>query len=123
MSLSDEQLLKHLAYVARVRFKLTVWQWKPGPCGTHARNSLHYLTFPGTDVGRAFDAYGVGAIGRLRMARYARWLRKAHRARLTETIYNGCFTKVSIAHGTNVSPSYWGATTWREHNNHVHVGI
>jgi hypothetical protein len=117
--LTDEQLLKHLAYVARHRFGLTVWQWKPGAVGTHAPGSLHYLTFAGSNIGRAFDAYGRF----LRMARFARWVRKAHGDRLTEGIYNGRFTKLSIKRGRYLNPVYWGAVTWAEHRNHVHIGI
>ena len=124
MSLTDEQMLVHLAKVAQQRFKLTVWQWKPGPCAGHAPGSLHYQCFPHTNVGRAFDAYApMNPLGLLRMARYARWLRKAHKARLTEGIFNGRFTRLSVKHGRDVAPSFWGTATWRAHTNHVHVGI
>lgn len=123
MSLTDEQMLKHLAEVARSRFKLNVWQWKPGAVGSgHAKGSLHNLTFH-DGVGRAFDAYGTGVVGRLRMARYARWLKRAHKARLTEGIFNGRWTHLSVKHGKTVAPSYWGASTWAEHDGHVHVAI
>jgi hypothetical protein len=117
--MTDEQLLKHIARVAHDRFHLTVWQWLPGHVGTHAPGSLHRQTYPGTNVGRAFDAYG----SFLQMARFARWVRKAHRARMTEVIYNGRFTNVSIKRGHDVPASFWGATTWAEHNNHTHIGI
>ncbi len=116
---TDEELLRHLAYVARHKFSLTVWQWKPGHVGQHAPGSLHYLTFPHSSTGRAFDAYGTPH----NMARYARWLRRWHRRRLTEAIFNGRYTRLSIKGGVTVAPWFWGATTWAEHNNHVHVGI
>src|SRR5690242_3343921 len=118
--MTDEQMLRHLAAEARRR-GLTVWQWLPGHVGTHAANSLHNQTYPGTKVGRAFDAYG----SYLRMARYARWLRKFHRRRLTEGIFNGRvpISRLSVKSGGNVRPSFWGVETWREHKNHVHVGI
>lgn len=122
--LTDEQLLRHLAYQARHRFKLTVWQWLPGHVSGHAPGSLHYLTFPGSRTGRAFDAYApMTWRGRWRMARYARWLRRRHRSRLTEGIYNGAHTKLSVGHGRNVGSYYWGAQTWAAHRNHVHCGI
>ncbi|MGZ6587117.1 MAG: hypothetical protein ACXVHX_22740 [Solirubrobacteraceae bacterium] len=117
--LSDERLLIHIAYVARTRFRLNVWQWLPGHVGAHAPGSLHGQRFPGSNVGRAFDAYSYA----IRMARFARWVRRAHGHRMTEVIYNGRFTKVSIKHGQTVSPSFWGAETWAEHRNHVHIGI
>jgi hypothetical protein len=122
--LSDKELLIHLAHVAEHRFGLTVWQWLPGPCHGHAPGSLHYQTFPASRVGRAFDACApMTWRGRRRMARYARWVKRTHGSRLTEGIYNGAYTKLSIKRGHTYSPSIWGAQTWAAHRNHVHVGI
>lgn len=121
--MTDKELLVHLAKVARTKYKLTVWQWLPGHVGSHAPGSLHGLTFPGSHVGRAFDAYG----SRWRMARFARHCKKVHGERLTEGIFNygrlGSRWNLSIKHGHHVSPAYWGPVTWTNHKNHVHVGI
>jgi hypothetical protein len=118
--MTGEELLVHVAHVAAHRFGLVVWQWLPGPCSGHAPDSLHYQRFRAAPHrGRAFDAYRSS----LRQARYARWLRRTHKHRLTECIYNGRFTKVSIHQGHDVPPSFWGSATWTAHRNHVHVGI
>lgn len=109
-----ERRLKLAARRARL-LGLTVWQWKPGPVGSHAPNSLHNLTFA-DGVGCAFDAYGK------RMGAFALWCR-LHRSWFTEVIYNGRVVKVSIKHGRHVPHSYWGAETWVAHRNHVHCGI
>lgn len=117
--MTDEQLMKHIVRVARTKYRLHVWQWLPQHVGGHSAHSLHYQKFPGTNTGRAFDAYRTS----LSQARYARWLRRHHKARLTEVIYNGLWTKVSIKNGRDVPHSTWGAATWQAHTNHVHVGI
>jgi hypothetical protein len=121
--MTDVQLLRHIADVARHRFGLHVWQWLPGPVGGHSATSLHYQAFPAHRTGRAFDAYGTGVLGRLREARFARWLKKSHKARLTEGIYHGRWTTLSIKRGHTVPSSYWGLATWDAHKTHVHVAI
>lgn len=118
-------LLRHLARVARgAPYRMHVWQWLPGNVGAHSAGSLHNRVFVETNIGRAFDAYSNGRIGKsLTMAVYARHLRKHYRSQLTECIYNGRWTKVSIKSGQNVHPSYWGKATWDAHKSHVHVAI
>jgi hypothetical protein len=85
----------------------------------HSPTSLHEQTFPGTKVGRAFDAYRSS----IPQARYARHLRRHYVPLLTEAIYNGRWTKLSIKDGKHVDPSYWGADVWAAHRDHVHVAI
>ena len=118
--LEGERLLKAIAHTARTRYGLTVWQWLPGEVGTHAPGSLHGQVFPGTNVGRAFDAYGSW----LRMFRFARWVRK-NAPQVTEGIFNTGLGNgsLSIKHGRRVSAFYWGSVVWAEHKNHVHIGV
>ena len=117
--MTDEARLRHIAYVARIRFGLTVWQWKPGHVGQHAPGSLHYQTFR-DGTGRAFDIYGP----RWREARFLRWLRRTGNDKhLTEGIFNGIVFKLSVKHGQRVPSSYWGAQTWAAHRNHIHIAV
>jgi hypothetical protein len=118
--LQGEALLNHLAYLA-ARYGLTVWQWKgKGEVGQHSANSLHFQTYV-DGIGRAFDAYGPS----MRMRSYAWHLRIVYGRRLSEGIHN-CGVpggNLSVKNGENVPASFWGATTWDNHTNHVHVGI
>lgn len=106
-----EALLKHLAYVARDGFGVTVWQWLPGHVGSHSEHSLHNQRFP-DGVGKAFDAYGPNMRG------FARWCDR-YAPQLDELIFN---PGVSRKNGVRVPTSYWGSETWLAHTNHVHVG-
>jgi hypothetical protein len=78
--------------------------------GSHASNSYHYL-------GRACDvASGDYAL----MNRAAKWINDNMLSVLTEGIHN---PGLSIKNGARVDPSYWGAATWAEHQNHIHVAV
>lgn len=116
--MAGKALLDHLQALAG-RYGLTVWQRLPGQVGHHAPGSLHYMTFPGTNSGRAFDAYGPA----WRMRAYAWHLRVFYKTRLAEGIYSGAQRgrNLSVKHGRNVPASYWGDATWSGHANHVHV--
>lgn len=115
--MQGEELLKHLAKVAE-ECGLTVWQWLPGHVGAHAPGSLHLQTFPGTNVGRAFDAFGPYH----KMVKY-RWYIRHHHPYLTEGIYNLWWFPLSIKYGKRVKSSFWGRTTWLDHKSHIHIGI
>jgi hypothetical protein len=145
-TLTGERLLTYLAARARRKpFHLHVWQWKGhGPVGTHAPGSFHSQTFP-DGIGKAFDAYSAqfskGADGKLakraglkpgsqivatvRMGLYARACRRAHEPHITELIHNSPIPglSASVKNGASVSASFWGAETWAEHRNHVHVAV
>lgn len=118
--MTGEKLLVHLADVAKNRYHLTVWQWLPGHVGGHAANSLHNKTFPHSEKGRAFDAFGSW----INMYRFARHIRRSH-PNVTEGIWNSG-TKLgylSRKNGQHVKPSFWGSATWKAHKGHVHVGV
>lgn len=91
----------------------------------HSAGSLHKeLCAPGRKTRRAFDASSsLTVVGKLRMARFARHMRANHKEELTEFIYNGRFTHVSIKNGRDVDPSFWGEKTWLAHNNHCHCAV
>lgn len=114
-----EELLEHLAHIARKKYRLHVWQWLPGHVGSHAPGSLHGKTFPGSKTGRAFDAYG----NFIQMARFARHCRRSHANQLLEGIHNSKFGSLSIKNGKKVPSSFWGLQTWLQHKGHVHVGV
>jgi hypothetical protein len=118
--LGGERLLNAIAHTARTKYGLTVWQWLPGEVGTHAPGSLHGQTFSGTNVGRAFDAYGSW----IRMYRFSRWVRR-NAPQVTEGIFNTGMGagNLSIKRGSRVSASFWGPVVWAEHKNHVHIGV
>jgi hypothetical protein len=122
-SLRGEQLLNALAHTARTKFGLTVWQWLPGHVGQHAPGSLHGQTFPGTNVGRAFDAYGPSES----MFHFAQWVAH-HTPQVTEGIYQsnyGTNHSLSIKNGVRQGDpvGFWGDAVWAEHTNHVHIGV
>jgi hypothetical protein len=145
-TLTGEPLLKYLAARAHKKpFHLHVWQWKGhGPVGVHAPGSFHSQTYP-DGTGKAFDAFSaqwrVTASGTLakkagvrpwsvvkayvRMGLYARACRRAHGPHITELIHNSPIPglSASIKNGANVSSFFWGAETWSEHRNHVHVAV
>jgi hypothetical protein len=54
------------------------------------------------------------------MPAFASWVRTNYGARILELIHNPGF---SMKNGKDVPPSFWGASTWAAHRNHVHVAI
>lgn len=79
----------------------------------HAPNSLH-------NSGRAVDVtfpkpQGMDAFANMLVAQYGAQA-------FTELIWNGPHP-VSIKNGRQVPPSFWGASTWANHKDHVHIGI
>jgi hypothetical protein len=78
--------------------------------GTHAGGSYHYL-------GEAADVAGDSGT----MFRAASWIGSSGLARqLTEGIHN---PNLSVKYGHNVPSSYWGAATWGQHLNHIHMAV
>lgn len=77
--------------------------------GHHAANSLHYLD-------EAVDLSGPSAV----MLRAAQWIGSTFGRELAEGIHN---PNLSVHSGHVVPPSFWGAQTWAEHANHIHVGV
>lgn len=77
--------------------------------GTHAAGSYHYK-------GQAVDIGGDSAT----MNRAAAWIKGAMGKRLTEGIHN---PNLSIKGGQNVPSSFWGASTWANHANHIHLAV
>lgn len=77
--------------------------------GKHAAGSYHYK-------GEAVDIGGPAAL----MNQAAAWIAKTMGGGLTEGIHN---PNLSIAGGRRVTPSYWGASTWAEHSNHIHLAV
>jgi hypothetical protein len=75
--------------------------------GTHAAHSLHYQ-------GRAADLAGpdMDGIGARIAERFT--------SRLTEGIHN---PTLSVKNNSHASPSIWGASTWDEHRNHIHLAV
>lgn len=79
--------------------------------GGHAANSYHYR---GEAVDLASGDYGL-------MNRAARWIARSSLARsLAEGIHN---PGLSIKNGRSISPGFWGATTWGNHANHIHLAV
>jgi hypothetical protein len=78
--------------------------------GGHADGSYHYL-------GEAADIAGDSAT----MLRAASWIGSSGLARsLTEGIHN---PNLSVKFGKGVPSSYWGAATWAQHLNHIHMAV
>ncbi len=86
--------------------------------GEHAENSYHYL-------GRAADiASGDYSL----MNKAAAWINSSGLwQHLTEGIHNPGTESgsdlLSVKDQKKVPPSYWGAETWAEHTNHIHVAV
>lgn len=78
--------------------------------GGHAANSYHYR-------GLAADISGTPQA----MARASRYIRSSGVwRRLLEGIHN---PGLSVKNGQNVPPSFWGANTWADHMDHIHLAI
>lgn len=78
--------------------------------GNHAKNSLHYS---GNAVDLASGNYPY-------MNQAAAWIRKRFGRSLAEGIHN---PNLSIKSGQPVSPGFWGADTWAQHANHIHLAV
>jgi hypothetical protein len=77
--------------------------------GGHAAHSYHYR-------GMAVDIGGSPAL----MDRAAAWIGQHMGASLLEGIHN---PNLSIKDGKTVPPSFWGASTWAAHMNHIHMAM
>lgn len=77
--------------------------------GRHAANSYHYR-------GMAADIGGPPGL----MNQAAAWIARVLGSSLTEGIHN---PNLSIASGQHVPPSHWGASTWAEHADHIHMAV
>jgi hypothetical protein len=78
--------------------------------GTHAKNSYHYQ-------GEAVDLGGTPGV----MNAAANYIKQTGLyKRLTEGIHN---PNLSVKFGQNVDPGYWGASTWGQHLNHIHIAV
>lgn len=76
--------------------------------GTHATNSYHYR-------GEAVDLVASSPV----MYSAAAWVISSGLYRtLLEGIHN---PNLSVQNGAQVSPAVWGAATWAEHVNHIHL--
>jgi hypothetical protein len=75
--------------------------------GTHARHSYHGL-------GMAVDIGGNPAL----MQSAGAWIAATMGGKLLEGIHN---SSLSIKDGKAVKPGYWGAPTWAQHLNHIHI--
>jgi hypothetical protein len=80
--------------------------------GTHAANSLHYS-------GQAVDLEHGSSFGYLNKA--SEWIKSSglYQA-LAEGIHN---PNLSVKDGKLVSSGFWGATTWADHIDHIHLGV
>lgn len=76
--------------------------------GGHAENSLHY-------EGRAADL----AASSTYMLKAAAWIHQNLTPALTEGIHN---PNLSVKYGHDVPAGYWGASTWADHLDHIHLG-
>lgn len=107
--------LVQLGHIAQNRFHLRVSEhpaFGGVTPGVHARNSWHYK-------GRAFDASG--SIDNMR--NFAAFVRAHYGAHVLELIHNSPKGGISMANGKDISSSYWGAATWANHRNHVHLAM
>jgi hypothetical protein len=78
--------------------------------GGHAANSYHYR-------GLAADISGTPTA----MARASSYLRRSGLTRaLLEGIHN---PGLSVKNGRPVPPSFWGAGTWADHGDHIHLAL
>lgn len=77
--------------------------------GTHAKGSYHYRGMA-VDIGGSPDL----------MNQAAGWISQNMAGSLAEGIHN---PNLSIKNGKAVDPSFWGATTWAGHANHIHLAI
>jgi len=77
--------------------------------GGHAANSYHYRGMA-VDIGGAVDV----------MRRAAAYIKRSMGASLTEGIHN---PNLSVKDGKSVPSSFWGATTWANHANHIHLAV
>jgi hypothetical protein len=75
----------------------------------HASGSYHYR-------GMAADLGGAGPL----MNRAASWIGSTMGASLLEGIHN---PNLSIKNGQVVPPGSWGAKTWAQHANHIHMAM
>jgi hypothetical protein len=75
----------------------------------HAVGSFHYAH-------RAADISGLPKS----MNRFTKWVAVHHTPRLAELIHN---PNGSVKNRTHVDKSFWGATTWAAHANHVHLAV
>jgi len=81
--------------------------------GTHATDSLHYQ-------GRAADlASPTDAAGLKYMIDASGWIKQKMGAALAEGIHK---PNLSIKDGSGVPASFWGASTWDDHWDHIHLG-
>jgi hypothetical protein len=65
-------------------------------------------------IGEAVDIAGPPGL----MSAAASWIKTHLGSQLLEGIHN---TGLSIKNGANVPPSFWGARTWAQHANHIHL--
>lgn len=84
--------------------------------GSHASGSYHYL-------GRAVDLAPAGGMTPANVAymnKAAKWINKTMSGLLTEGIHN---PGLSVKDKKRVPSSFWGAATWQEHLNHIHLAM
>jgi SLT domain-containing protein len=98
--------VQHAIDVMTKRFPLRVTSTTGGQ---HAANSYHYK-------GEAVDLAGTASV----MNRAAAFAKRVFGTQLLEGIHN---PNLSIKNGKPVAPSFWGATTWAGHRNHIHLAL
>lgn len=88
-----------------------------GVSPVHSATSLH-------DQGQAIDVNGPAGSNEVKMEdAYANFLIVTYGiGAFAEVIWNGPHP-VSVKNGKAVPPSFWGAETWNNHKDHVHVGF